>query len=207
MNEYYEKFHSLILQLEGQLQHITNLHKMSPTALNSQLALTFQLLKLLRPSFPHCLLVPFGSAVSGLGTQHSDCDLSMVPSPPPSLTNLLSGENYFPPALLPVIEQMEREYKVKLCPPPLPLAEVEMTPMDEEGGEDGGSGASFDSFSKLSKKQRIALNKPVFEAVCAPLRNNRSFGKIVPVLGARCPIIRFLHKPTSLHCDMCINSV
>lgn len=175
--------------------------------LESQLLITFQLLKLLRQSFPHCLLVPFGSAISGLGTQHSDCDLCLVLSPPASLTSLLSGQNYFSPTLLPIVERLEREYDLQLCPPPLPLTDVKMSPEWQEEERIASTATTSLSPPKLSRINRIALHRPLFEEVCAPLRRSKDYERILPLLGARCPIIRFSHKPTSLHCDMCINTV
>lgn len=142
--------------------------------------------------FPHCLLVPFGSTISGLSTKHSDCDLCLVPTPPASLPPLLTGKSYFSPHLLSTVKRLESQYGVPICPPP-------MTAQD--------SAMNFMTTGELSRKERMATFKPFFTKLQKLLYRMPMCSQVLSLPGARCPIIRFVHKPTSLHCDVCIDNM
>lgn len=179
-------------QLNDQLLRLSELNKMSMSAVEDQLHITFQLLREMRAIFPHCLLVPFGSIISGLSTRHSDCDLCLVPTPPASLPALLTGKGYFSPHLLSTVERMETQYGVSICPPP-------MAPQD--------SAMKFMSTGKLSRKERLATFTPFFHKLRKLLYNMPMCTQVLSLPAARCPIIQFVHKPTSLRCDICIDNM
>ena len=186
--------------MEGQLQHLAELNKLPEATLKSQLEVTFQLLKLFRQSYPHCLLVPYGSTITGLGTHHSDCDLCLIPTPSTALTHVLSGRSYFSPVQLQIVERLEKEYKIKWRPSPSPPTpeSVEVMTLNE---------VSAPLQTSSSRYMREYLYAPILERLSSRLSSLEGYTDIVSVPRARCPILRFHHKPTSLHYDMCINSV
>ena len=179
-------------QLNDQLIQLSELDRMSMSAIEDQLHITFQLLQEMRKIFPHCLLVPFGSIISGLSTKHSDCDLCLLPTPPASLLPLLTGEGYFSPHLLSTVKRLESQYGVPICPPP-------MAPQD--------SAMHFMASGEISRNERLATFKPFFDTLRKLLQGMPMCRQLVSLPGARCPIIRFVHKPTSLHCDVCIDNM
>lgn len=170
---------------------------MSLSALEDQLRVTVQLLKELRKSYPNCLLIPFGSVISGLATKHSDCDLCLVPSPPASLVQLLTGTSYFSPSLHSMVKQLEKTYGVTMCPPAMPPSAPTTSSWEE----------SFSSSFNLSRSERGATFAPLLKKICAHLHQMKGCGQVRSIPHARCPIVRFVHRRTSFHFDICIDNM
>ena len=69
--------------------------RLPEATLEAHLSLCHELQSLFRRSFPHCMLVPFGSPVSGHAMVTSDCDLCLLTHPSEDDMRYLSPENYF----------------------------------------------------------------------------------------------------------------
>ena len=157
-----------------------------------QFRVLFKLLMEVRKSAPHCLIVPFGSVITGLATKHSDSDLCLVPRPPAALVRVLTGDSYFSPSLLTLIGRLEGEYGVPLCPPPSPPS-VEVD--------------RFTVPTNLTALERTALFGPVLKELGRHLHKMEDCSQVMTIPHARCPIIRFMHNPSALHFDICIDNM
>ena len=74
--------------------------RLPEATLEAHLSLCHELQSLFRRSFPNCILVPFGSPISGHAMVTSDCDLCLLPRPSEEDVQYFSPENYFSPKLL-----------------------------------------------------------------------------------------------------------
>ncbi len=139
----------------------------------------------LRSIYPRCMVVPFGSSITGLGVLSSDCDLAFFSNPPMSLVNLLTQEKYFSASSLATIIELERKHQVKYIPPD----------------------SSKDGKGLLGKPSHH--NNPhilTFNTVTSVIRKHKKLSYVMPIPHARCPIIKFVHNKTGLHCDICVNA-
>lgn len=186
--------HACDVQLETQLLRLSETTAMPLSMRENQLSVTFQLLKEVRKSSPQCLLVPFGSVITGLATRHSDADLCLVPNPPAPLVRILTGTSYFSPGLLSVVESLESKYGVPLCPP--------VTPVSGEGQY-----SCLATACNLSRTQRVAAFGPLLRQLRAHVDNMDGCSHVLSLPNARCPIVRFRHDPTSLDFDVCIENM
>ena len=160
----------------------------SQESINDVLAICFNLLPRMRPSFPRCMVVPFGSTITGLSMQSSDCDISFISNPPESLVTLLTDKRYFSADSLATIERLEQDHDVKFRPP-----SQEYFPEHS---------AADDDVVLEKHKQSFGL---IFDKVTFLLRRNKRYlSHVYPIRHARCPIIKFVHDETSLNCDISI---
>ena len=189
----------LLLQLDGQVARLCELTSLPLSVVEQQLHATLQLLKELRKPFPGCILVPFGSIITGLASRSSDSDLCLVLTPPPLLVSVLTGDKYFSPTLLSVLRKLEHELGVSMVPPKTP------PPMPSSKGE--ASFGMFDTSSALTRQERGATFTPLLRKLSGILKQVEGCSKIVAIPHARCPIVRFVHAPSSLHVDICINNM
>ena len=121
-------------------------------------------------------MLPFGSFVTGLSTHTSDLDLLL-------LTEVTQDdEKHFTPSA---------GYAPFLTTPPL-----QATPSEHDD-------------SSIMDTSSVSLNSSrdsEFDHVLSVLRNIPGCTKVFGIPNARCPIIRFLHQPTGVHCDLSINN-
>lgn len=171
---------------------------MPESALEDQLDITFQLLREVRKSSPSCILVPFGSVITGLATRHSDSDLCLVPNPPVPLICILTGTSYFSPPLLSIVERLESKYGVSMCPPGTPSSPP--TTSSERF-------STIFTAGNLSRSERGAASAPLLKKLREHVHKMEGCSRVVSVPNARCPIIRFRHERTSLDFDVCIENM
>ena len=136
-------------------------------------------------------MLPFGSFVTGLSTTTSDLDLIL-------LTEVTEeDEKHFTPSA---------GYAPFLTTPPLLAASSEcddssiMDISSESVFSKGDTGLSESVFSKGD----TGLSE--FDNVLSTLRNIPGCTKVFGIPNARCPIIKFLHQSTGVHCDISINN-
>ena len=162
---------------------------MTEADVEQRLTIAFQMLTVLRPTHPHCLVVPFGSVISGPGTPISDCDFALIRSPTPHLSHVLTGPRYFSPRLTPIVSCLEKKYGVLMtpregsAPPPVPAHKV--TP--------------------LSRAQSIKETRAMLEEIGKLIQGGISVTRVHSIPHARCPILKFYHKPTGLACDLSVD--
>ena len=143
------------------------------------------------------MIIPFGSAISGLGTVTSDCDLSFFTDPPASLGVLLSGNRYFSHPLLSIVKKLEAEYGITLCSPQSASSSQPTKDM---------VGILSSSSSSLSAKTLLNPKSSVFDQINTILTADSHLRKVYAISKARCPIIKFVHNPTNLSCDISVDS-
>lgn len=188
---------SCVSQVDHQLRYLHEQNQMAQADVESRLRIAFQLLRVFRRIYPHCLLVPFGSIISGPGTQISDCDFSLVRHPTPHLSHVLSGPRYFSPQLIPIVESLEKEYGISMCPEP-PSGVATPTPVP------------FPSVPHSREKGPVPLTKNVKETKAilsevAKVVCEIEASRVHSIPHARCPIVKFYHEPTSLECDLSVD--
>ncbi len=203
-------------QLDGQLKHLSDLNKLPLLAVQDQLVVTFDVLREIRKSFPHCMVIPFGSVISSFATLHSDCDLCLLTRPPPYLATLFTGANYFSRELLSMVEKLEVEYNLSFSPPspipsPSPPGAIVMSSGDEENDDADisivSSSSSSASLSSFRFSSRVRSASKDFRTLCQHLITVSAGHSFRPIPHARCPIVCFVHRNTSLQCDICIDSM
>ena len=173
--------------------------------LEDHLDVTFQLLKEVRQRYPHCVLVPFGSIITGLATKHSDCDLCLLPHPPAALVHLLTGTTYFSPPLLSIVERLETKYSVPLQPPAMSSGPPATPPSPSPPTSAIREGAPLTS--SLSRSERASAFGPMLKTLYGHVQKIDGCSRILSLPNARCPILRFAHDPTKLDFDVCIENV
>lgn len=166
--------------MDGQFERLSKMLALPQESIDNILLICFNILVQLRPIFPRCMVVPFGSTVTGLGMLDSDGDLAFLSDPPKSLVTLLTNDRYFSEDSLATIKKLEETHQVQFAPPPhLKSA----NPSREELKR-----SFHETFSKVLKVMRSM----------STLRN------IQPIKSARCPIIKFVHKNPFMDCDISI---
>lgn len=198
-------FNAYHCQLDGQLIRLSELYRLPLSAMEDQFTVLFQLLQKLRGVFPHCMVIPFGSVVSGFMTQQSDCDLCTLTCPSRYLIELFSERNYFSAPLLSLVKKMEKRHKISMRPPLLLPSSSVATPTSPPTSDSESSSCS-DSVTPPVSSRRYRRKVPkTFKLLEAHLRGMKSLTKVYPIKFARTPIVRFVHAPTSLYCDVCID--
>lgn len=189
------------VQIDSQLQRLSERVALPQKAVKNHLVIAFQLLQQIRPFFPRCMIIPFGSAISGLGTVTSDCDLCFFTDPPASLV-LLSGSRYFSPPLWSLVVALEAQYGISFCPP----RSVSTSPPSSSQSSNKSRGRRGSSSPSPSAQGVCTSKGSVFDQITSLIRKNKDMCKVYAVSRARCPIITFVHSNTSLCCDVSIDS-
>ena len=187
------------------MQYLNQHNKMAVDDIEKRLQIAFQLLNVFRPIYPHCLVVPFGSVISGPGTSLSDCDFCLIRHPTPHQAYVMTGMRYFSPQLMPIVERLEKDYGQEIYPAalalergkstvsthsPLPLLEGKVSAATPLRGE--------------RKVERIKDTKLVLKEIGRVVQGIAT-GKVRSIPHARCPIVKFYHKSTGLECDLSVD--
>ncbi len=164
------------LQLSGQLELVSYHTAMTQDTIRGILSLSSYLGARLKALFPHSLLLPFGSLVTGLGTLTSDADLCLLMEP--QYTHLLAPDAYYPPNVLALSQQ--------------PLSEPP-SPTDSIG-------------STHSTPERPIKSQDALKVMASLVRSTAGCERVFTIRSARCPIVRFYHRPSSLHVDLSLDN-
>ncbi len=164
------------LQLSGQLEVLASVVSMTTATMRAVLCLCGQLETRLRVVFPTCSLLPFGSLITGLGTLTSDADLALLLDTPSHITQLLSPQQYYPPMLYQLSQQ---SLSVE---PPSPTHSTHSTP------------------------ERPMRCDSSLKAVAGVVRGLSDCERVFVIESARCPIVRFYHRPSALHVDLSLDN-
>lgn len=150
---------------------------MTDTTLTRILSLIKELEAPLSVLFPDSLLLLFGSFVTGLGTTTSDADITLLTRP--LYTHLLTPHLYYPPRFL----ELSRQSPVS---PPSPTESV-------------GSACS-------TPERPISCEQDALKAVTKLVRSTPGCERVFTIKNARCPIVRFYHRPSTLHVDLSLDN-
>ena len=179
---------------------------MSPDAVKTQLAISHSLSRQLDPIIPGCVMASFGAPISGHGTVTSDCDLCLLTTPTEQDRQILQEDVYFSSATLAlwrsVVSEQRQGQKIALENKRAvsPLSELDAS----TSGESNTSLVSTGSTPPALPNQKTSVH---FDLLLSFLRQNPTeYSKIYSIKNARCPIVQFLHLPSSLHCDISINN-
>jgi predicted nucleotidyltransferase len=215
---------SSFTQLDNQLLRLSKANTIPVSVLENHLDITLQLLGSVRQRYPHCLLVPFGSIITGLATEHSDSDLCLVPYPTTALVQLLTGRNYFTPCMLSMISYLEAKYNVTFQPPAVPppsaatpLSNIPATPLSlatplsntyATPPTYAGPPLPAQAPELLTDTGNPAGSEHVMLSdVRWHVKGLEGCSRIRSLPHARCPILLFRHDPTSLDFDVCIDNL
>lgn len=181
------------------------MNKMSLSDIETHLEVTFKFLQEFRAVSPQCVLIPFGSAISGMGTKHSDLDLCLIPTPPQTLVEALAGSNYFSHSVLSIVKNLEKKYGITMFPPSL---DVGVTPESDVGVVSEAMAGSSGSSSPLPPHTiKCKPGEITFKSLSRMIRSMEDCSQVLAIAHARCPIIRFCHTPTQLECDICMDNM
>lgn len=179
------------------MELLATLYKLPPESLQLRLDIIAMLEAKFQLVYPSCRVIPFGSMVTGLATPTSDLDLVL-------LTNFTAAdENFFgSPNYLQV--QMG---EVSTGGPAYPSSDSMADEMDTS------SETSFSSSSSLTTPPpSVMMGRPgdhapaEFQKVLSVISGIPDCVKVLGLPSARCPIIRFIHEPTGVHCDISVNN-
>ena len=146
-----------------------------------RIELCASLQRVFRYYLPNCLLVPFGSIVSGHASVTSDLDLVLLTNPSAKMRELFSGPEYLPGLFF----------------------------SSHEGEMDGESPKQ--SFPTLISTPSVPLSSlncvTEFKLVNSVIRSIPEFVRVLCLPHARCPVVRFQHSTTGIHCDISLDNL
>ena len=178
-------------QVDGQLLELADQLSLPQQSIDNVLNVCFDLLLILRQCYPRCIIVPFGSSVTGLGIQSSDGDLTFFSNPPSDYVDLLRGLRYFSTATSASIERFERAYDISFIPA---TSEKSSASLETE------SSASLETESSARRQKQFS------DIANALKKQTDEWSRVKPLPNARCPIIKFAHRRTSLDCDLSVDA-
>lgn len=189
----------LLLSEYGSISHETSANHLSLCKLLSSH------IKHILPSF---ILLPFGSLITGHGTTTSDCDISVLTSPP-YLRDILSPEKYFPQHLQSEsLQALESNIPEDPCSPVTVSTDtpIAMTTTPITVRQDSDPDSSCSSAVSTPERRDSKDISPVFRKLEVLIRSLPDIVNVVAIRAARCPILRFYHQPTKLHADISIDN-
>jgi hypothetical protein len=71
----------------------------------------------------------------------------------------------------------------------------------------GMRGCDMDIYLDICLEEQSAELAPVIKKIARQLDSNRrEYADVCPIRSARCPVVKFTHKPTGIHCDITVNN-
>lgn len=183
------------------MEILVALFQLPTEALRQRMNVVSQLEAHFRSAFPSCRVLPFGSFVTGLSTPTSDLDLVLITEFTREDDKYFgSTANYLP--LLP---------DMPMSPHPPPETECCLPEFDSisttaEDMDVSCDSSSSSSSTPLSTPAKEGLEPVGFQTVYTLVHRIPECVKVLGLPTARCPIIRFHHQPTGIHCDLSINN-
>ncbi|XP_078581688.1 speckle targeted PIP5K1A-regulated poly(A) polymerase-like [Branchiostoma floridae x Branchiostoma japonicum] len=180
------------LSVDDQMSMLMQYHQIPPEGARVRYLVCSLLQEVLKEFFPACRVFPFGSSVNGFGRPGCDLDLyldfgrSKFDYQFATSSSSVSEKNSTDP---------NREEATEDTVDSADMNSTEKTELDSSD-----TVVSMEDIESASVEELLDLLASILKR-CAP-----GCAKVQVVPSARCPVVKFVHKDTGLHCDISINN-